>query len=53
VLVNAVGALDGVDGRVELLRHAMTVQSEDETEVFLQSTLLLLRYHAHHPPFVP
>lgn len=27
----------------------MTVQSEDETEVLLQSTLLLLRYHAHHP----
>jgi hypothetical protein len=49
VLVNAVVALDGVDGRVELLRHAMAVQSEDETEVFLQSTLLLLRYHAHHP----
>jgi hypothetical protein len=49
VLVNALGSLDGVGGRVELLRHAMTVQSEDETEVFLQSTLLLLRYHAHHP----
>jgi len=49
VLVNALAALNGVDGRVELLRHAMTVQSEDETEVFLQSTLLLLRYHAHHP----
>jgi hypothetical protein len=49
VLVNALDALNGVDGRVELLRHAMTVQSEDETEVFLQSTLLLLRYHAHHP----
>lgn len=48
VLVNAVDALDGIDGRVELLRHAMTVQSEDETQVFLQSTLLLLRYHAHH-----
>lgn len=48
VLVNAVDALDGVDGRAELLRHAMTVQSEEETEVFLQSTLLLLRYHAGH-----
>jgi hypothetical protein len=49
VLVNAVTALDGVDGRAELLRHAMSLQSEDETEVFLQSTLLLLRFQAHHP----
>jgi hypothetical protein len=49
VLVNAVTALDGVDGRAELLRHAMSVQSEDETEVFLQSTLLLLLFQAHHP----
>lgn len=49
VLVNAVDTLKGVDGRAELLRHAMTVQSEDETEVFLQSTLLLLRYQAKHP----
>lgn len=49
VLVNAVEALNGVDGRAELLRHAMTVQSEEETGVFLQSTLLLLRYQAHHP----
>jgi len=49
VLVNAVDALNGVDGRAELLRHAMTVESQEETEVFLQSTLLLLRYQAHHP----
>jgi hypothetical protein len=49
LLVNAVDALDGVDGRAELLRHAIAVQSEDETEVFLQSTLLLLRYQARHP----
>lgn len=49
VLVNAVNQLKGVDGRAELLRHAMTVQSEVETEVFLQSTLLLLRYQEHHP----
>lgn len=49
VLVNAVDSLHGVDGRAELLRHAMTVQSEDETEVFLQSTLLLLRFQAKHP----
>jgi hypothetical protein len=49
VLVNAVDSLNGVDARAELLRHAMTVQSEEETEVFLQSTLLLLQYHATHP----
>ena len=49
VLVDAVAALNGVDGRAQLLRHAMTVQSEDETEVFLQSTLLLVRFQAHHP----
>lgn len=49
VLVNAFDSLNGVDGRAELLRHAMTVQSEEEIDVFLQSTLLLLRYQAHHP----
>lgn len=49
VLVNAVKELTGVDGRAELLRHAMTVQSEEEMEVFLQSTVLLLRYQEHHP----
>ena len=49
VLADAVNKLDGVDGRAELLRHAMTVQSEDEINVFLQSTLLLLRYQEHHP----
>jgi hypothetical protein len=27
----------------------MAVQSEEETNVFLQSTLLLLRFHAHRP----
>ena len=49
VLVNAVDALEGVDGRAELLRHAMTVESEEEIEVFLQSALSLLRFHAHEP----
>jgi len=49
LLVNAVDALNGVDGRAALLRHAMSLQSEDETEVFLQSTLLLQRYQARHP----
>lgn len=49
ILVDATAALSGVDGRVELLRHAMTVEYEDEIEVFLQSTLSLLRFHAHQP----
>lgn len=49
VLADAVNKLDGVDGRAELLRHAMTVQSEEEMNVFLESTLLLLRYQEHHP----
>ena len=49
VLVNAVDTLEGVDGRVELLRHAMTVESEEEIQVFLQSTLSLLRFHAGEP----
>lgn len=49
LLVNAVDALNGVQGRGELLRHAMSLQTEDETQVFLQSTLLLQRYQARHP----
>jgi hypothetical protein len=49
LLVDAVKALDGVDGRAELLRHAADVTSEDETEVFLHSTALLLKFHAKRP----
>jgi hypothetical protein len=49
VLVNAVEALNGVAGREELLRHAMTVTSEEEIEVFLRSTAVLLRCHARAP----
>jgi hypothetical protein len=49
LLVEAVHSLDGTDGRTELLRHAMSLQSEEEMEVFLQSTLCLLRFHAHRP----
>jgi hypothetical protein len=48
-LADAVHELEGVEGRAELLRHAMTVESEEETEIFLQSTLLLLHFHSHHP----
>jgi hypothetical protein len=49
LLVNDVQALAGVEGRAELLRHAMTVTTEDEVEVFLQSAALLVRSHAHQP----
>ena len=49
LLADALQTLDGVGGRAELVRHAMGVQSEEETEVFLNSVLLLLRFHAHQP----
>jgi len=48
-LVNAMGALERVEGREELLRTAMSVTSEVEAEVFLRSTRLLLRMHARRP----
>jgi len=46
LLADAVKALEGVEGRAELLRHAMEVTSEVETEVFLRSAGLLVRMHA-------
>jgi hypothetical protein len=49
LLIDAVRALDGVEGRVELLRHAAEVTSEDEIEVFLHSTALLLRFQKQRP----
>jgi hypothetical protein len=42
-------SLDGVAGRDELFRHAMSLTSEPEAEVFLQSTGLLVRLHARRP----
>ena len=48
-LVDAMQALEGVDGREELLRTAMNVTSEVEVEVFLRSTRQLLRMHANRP----
>ncbi|HMK85012.1 MAG TPA: PQQ-dependent dehydrogenase, methanol/ethanol family [Steroidobacteraceae bacterium] len=41
--------LDGVAGRDELFRHAMSVTSEDEMQVFLQSTRLLVHLHEREP----
>ncbi len=49
LLVNAVESLSGVEGRVELLRHAMSVTTEDEIEVFLESTRMLIQFHAQTP----
>jgi len=49
LLVDAMEALQGVSGREELLRTAMSVTSELEVQVFLRSTGLLLRTHAHRP----
>ena len=48
-LVDAMQALEGVDGREELLRTAMNVTSEVEVEVFLRSTRQLLRMHSNRP----
>ncbi|HTY95319.1 MAG TPA: hypothetical protein VMC02_15635, partial [Steroidobacteraceae bacterium] len=48
-LVNDVQALEGVEGREELLRHAIGVTSQEEIEVFLQSAAMLLRFHARRP----
>jgi hypothetical protein len=49
ILVDAAKSLEGVKDRAELLRHASEVTSEDETEVFLHSTALLLHFHAQRP----
>jgi hypothetical protein len=42
-------SLDGVAGRDELFRHAMSVSSEEEVQVFLQSARLLAALHKQHP----
>ena len=49
LLVNAVESLAGVADRAELLRHASEVTTEEEMEVFLDSTRLLVQFHAHQP----
>jgi len=48
-LVDAMGTLEGVQGREELLRAAMSVTSEVEAQVFLRSARLMLRAHAGRP----
>ena len=49
LLVDAVQRLEGVEGRAELLRHGATVTAEDEIEVFLSGTCLLLHFHSRWP----
>jgi len=47
VLEEEAKLLEGVAGRDELFRHAMSLTSEEEVQVFLQSTRLLAGLHAH------
>ncbi len=49
LLADAVQGVEGVEGRAELLRHASTLTAEDEIEVFLSSTCLLLHFHSRWP----
>jgi hypothetical protein len=49
LLAEAAKSLDGVVGRDELFRHAMSLTSDEEVQVFLQSTGLLVSLHAHRP----
>lgn len=48
-LVDAMNTLQGVPGREELLRTAMSATAELEVEVFLRSARLLLDAHARRP----
>jgi hypothetical protein len=38
-----------VAGRDELFRHALSLTTEQEAEVFMQSTGMLVRLHTHRP----
>lgn len=49
ILVEIAKSLDGVAGRDELFRHAVTVTSVEEVEVFLRSAALLPALHARQP----
>ncbi|HYL70670.1 MAG TPA: hypothetical protein VEY89_05145, partial [Candidatus Dormibacteraeota bacterium] len=49
ILVEIAKSLDGVAGRGELFRHAMTVTAVEEVEVFLRSAALLPALHAQRP----
>jgi hypothetical protein len=49
ILVEIAKSLDGVAGRDELFRHAMTVTSVEEVQVFLRSAALLPALHTQRP----
>jgi len=49
LLLEAALALDGVDGRGELFRHAMASTSDAEAQVYLQSVAVLLAAHRQEP----
>jgi len=49
LLAEAAKSLDGAAGRDELFRHAMSLTTDEEVQVFLQSTGLLVGLHAHRP----
>ena len=49
MLVEIAKSLEGVGGRGELFRHAMTVTAVEEVEVFLRSAALLPALHAQRP----
>lgn len=50
LLVDAVKSLAGVTDRAELLRHAAAVTTEEEMEVFLDSTCQLVKFHSGSHP---
>ena len=49
VLAEIAKSLEGVNGRAELFRHAMTVTSVEEIQVFLHSAALLPALHKQRP----
>jgi hypothetical protein len=49
LLAEAAKSLDGVLGRDELFRHAMSLTSDVEMQVFLQSAGLMVSLHAQRP----
>jgi hypothetical protein len=49
LLLKAAAALNGVEGRGELFRHALGLTSDVEAQVYLQSVFLLVLAHSKQP----
>jgi hypothetical protein len=49
ILEEQAKSLEGVAGRDELFRHAMTLTSDEEVQVFIQSTRMLAALNTHRP----